>query len=80
MSGKLAIKPFRTPALMDVNSAQNSWKNLESAFNEIYKRNSSQLSFEFLYRYNIIFIIYFNFIYFHYFCLILNFLNFDYFF
>lgn len=50
MAGKLAIKPFKAPALMNQNDALNSWKNLENSFNEIYKRNSSQLSFEYLYR------------------------------
>jgi len=44
------LKPFKQRAQVDRSSAERIWSSLASAIDEIHNRNSSQLSFEELYR------------------------------
>lgn len=46
---KLVIKPYRQMG-MDLAHAQSIWESLKLAIDEIFSHNSSQLSFEELYR------------------------------
>lgn len=50
------IKPYKVQALMTRGAAEIHWKKLDNAIEEIYKRNSSALYFEELYRtsYNLV--------------------------
>lgn len=52
----MTIRPYKVQALMSRQDAEKMWKTLETAINEIYKRNSSTLYFEELYRtaYNLV--------------------------
>jgi len=50
MSKKIKIKPFYPRMTMDPEYANNTWKLLQNAILEIYKKNASGLSFEELYR------------------------------
>lgn len=47
---KFKIEPFKHPLKLDPNYAENTWKLLESAIQEINNQNASGLSFEELYR------------------------------
>jgi cullin 3 len=53
---KMAIRPYKVQALINKEGAEEWWKKLETAIDEIYKRNSSALFFEELYRtaYNLV--------------------------
>ncbi|CAJ2665650.1 cullin-3A-like [Trifolium pratense] len=46
----IVIEPYRHRVALDPNYAEKTWKILEHAIHEIYNHNSSQLSFEELYR------------------------------
>ena len=47
---KIVIKPFRPNVSMNKEQAQKIWEALAHAIQEIHNQNSSQLSFEELYR------------------------------
>lgn len=51
-SDRFTIASFPTQIPVDPNFAENTWATLEHAINEINKRNTSNLSFEQLYRYS----------------------------
>ena len=55
-AGKIKIRPFKVQTLMNRDAAQEAWRKLERAIDEIYNRNSSALYFEELYRtaYNLV--------------------------
>lgn len=50
MASKMRIAPFKPQVLMDRTTAQKSWEQLESSFNEIYNENNSSLQYEQVYR------------------------------
>lgn len=49
---RFVISCFPQPVQLDPHFAENTWKTLEHAITEINKRNTSNLSFEQLYRYS----------------------------
>ncbi|PXF49024.1 Cullin-3 [Gracilariopsis chorda] len=51
-SGRFLISCFPQPAQLDPHFAETTWQTLDHAINEINKRNTSNLSFEQLYRYS----------------------------
>lgn len=51
-SDRFTIASFPQQIPVDPNFAENTWATLEHAINEINKRNTSDLSFEQLYRYS----------------------------
>ena len=50
-SKKVKIQTFKKMEKMTEKDAEELWKGLESAFNEIYNRNSTALSYEAIYRF-----------------------------
>ena len=52
---KKLIKSFKKWYSMDNSEAGDSWTKLERAFDEVYKKNYSKLSFEELHRLNYLF-------------------------
>jgi cullin 3 len=47
---KINIKAFKPAAQVDTNYADGLWKVLDLAFQQIYNKNASNLSYEELYR------------------------------
>ena len=48
--GKFPIRPFRPQTQLDNKAAKEVWSFLSRAFDEIYNKNASHLSYEELYR------------------------------
>jgi len=57
---KINIKAFKPAAQIDANYADTLWSVLATAFDQIYNKNASNLSFEELYRYLMVIIVGFN--------------------
>jgi cullin 3 len=51
---KFVIKSFKNQNVMDASAAQKVWSTLETAIDQIYNQNASKLSFEELYRCEIV--------------------------